>query len=185
MIAAVKLGESSEKAAVTLRPSACTCWSNGLASAPLSDSASWVIRRRSCSSLTTITPWSVPSGSSPSIGHAVAGVRASRCRSLSSGAGTGAPISSIQRLIDDLGMGLKHSAAKRRALCLRLTPADHREIAGQPDHAVAHMLGGRDAVAGRCAVHPLVLVIHRGTLRDDASGGHRMVARRHLRFAHF
>src|SRR5437868_11166905 len=36
---------------------------------------------------------------------------------------------------------------------------DHREIARQPDHAVAHMLGGRDTLDSRCEVYPLLLVI--------------------------
>src|SRR6266568_7486299 len=42
---------------------------------------------------------------------------------------------------------------------------DHREIARQPDHAVAHMLGGRDTLDSRCEVYPLLLVIEIGTLR--------------------
>ena len=46
---------------------------------------------------------------------------------------------------------------------------DHREIARQPDHAVAHMLGGRDTLDGRCEVYPLLLVIEIGTLRYDKS----------------
>src|SRR5262249_34108802 len=37
--------------------------------------------------------------------------------------------------------------------------ADHREIAGQPDHAVAHMLGGRDTLESRCEIYPLLIVI--------------------------
>ena len=45
--------------------------------------------------------------------------------------------------------------------------AHDREVTGQPDHAVAHMLGGRDALDLRGEVHPLVLVVQVGTLRDD------------------
>jgi hypothetical protein len=41
----------------------------------------------------------------------------------------------------------------------------HHERARQPDHAVAHMLGGRDTLDGRCAVYPLLLVMEIGTLR--------------------
>ena len=37
-------------------------------------------------------------------------------------------------------------------------PADHRERASQPDHTVAHMLGGRDALDLWGEVHPLVPV---------------------------
>jgi hypothetical protein len=36
---------------------------------------------------------------------------------------------------------------------------DHREIARQPDHAVAHMLGGRDTLDGRREVYPLLIII--------------------------
>ena len=57
-------------------------------------------------------------------------------------------------------------------------PADHREVAGQPDHAFAHMLGGRDALDLRCEVHPLVLVIEVVALRDDKSILDRIVERR-------
>ena len=59
---------------------------------------------------------------------------------------------------------------------------DHREIARQPDHAVAHMLGGRDTLDGRCEVYPLLLVIEIGTLRYDKSIQNRIVKRR--RFMH-
>ena len=38
-------------------------------------------------------------------------------------------------------------------------PAHDREGAGPPDHAVAHMLGGRDALDLWGEVHPLVLVV--------------------------
>ena len=54
-------------------------------------------------------------------------------------------------------------------------PAHDREVAGQPDHTVAHMLGGRDALDCRGEIYPLVMVIHIGTLRDDESVGHRIV----------
>ena len=54
----------------------------------------------------------------------------------------------------------------------------HHERARQPDHAVAHRLGGRDTLDGRCEVYPLLLVIEIGTLRYDTSIQHRMVKRR-------
>src|SRR5467141_2708931 len=56
------------------------------------------------------------------MGHAVAGARASNCRSISSGVGRLEPMASIPRLIDDLGIGIRNSAAKRTATGLRLTP---------------------------------------------------------------
>ena len=57
-------------------------------------------------------------------------------------------------------------------------PADHREVTGQPNHAVAHRLGGRDALDRWCEVSPLLLAIQGGPLRDDASVQNRMVKRR-------
>ena len=57
-------------------------------------------------------------------------------------------------------------------------PAHDREITGQPDHAVAHMLGGRDPLNLWCEVHPLVLVVQVGTLRDDEAIQDRMIERR-------
>ena len=56
--------------------------------------------------------------------------------------------------------------------------ADHREVARQPDNAVAHMLGGRDPLDLRGEVPPLVLAIQIGTLRDDEAVGNRIVERR-------
>src|SRR5215813_14781145 len=56
-------------------------------------------------------------------------------------------------------------------------PADHRQITGQPNYAVAHMLGGRDALDLWCEVRPLMLVVHVGTLRDDEPVGDRIVER--------
>src|SRR5712691_8438091 len=47
---------------------------------------------------------------------------ASSCRSISSGGGKCEPMSSIQRLIEDVLMGIRNSEEKRRAMCLRLTP---------------------------------------------------------------
>src|SRR5256712_7759702 len=57
-------------------------------------------------------------------------------------------------------------------------PADHREVTGQPNHAVAHMLGGRDALDLWCEVSPLLLAIQVGPLRDDESVHNRTVKRR-------
>jgi hypothetical protein len=56
-------------------------------------------------------------------------------------------------------------------------PADHREIAGQPDDAVAHRLGGRDALDLWGEVHPLMLVVQGGTLRDGEPVRARIVER--------
>jgi hypothetical protein len=57
-------------------------------------------------------------------------------------------------------------------------PTDHREVTGQPDHTVAHMLGGRDPLDLWGEGHPLVLVVQVRTLRDDEAIQHRIVARR-------
>ena len=43
-------------------------------------------------------------------------------------------------------------------------PAHDREGTGQPDHAVAQMLGGRDPLHLGCEGHPLVLVVQGGHL---------------------
>jgi hypothetical protein len=56
--------------------------------------------------------------------------------------------------------------------------ADNREVAGEPDNAFAHMLGGRDPLEVRCKVHTLVLVVEVGALRDDKSILDRIVERR-------
>ena len=47
--------------------------------------------------------------------------------------------------------------------------ADDREVAGEPDNAFAHMLGGRDPLDVRCKVHALALGVEVGALRDDKS----------------
>ena len=57
-------------------------------------------------------------------------------------------------------------------------PADHREVAGQPDNTFAHMLGGRDTLDVRGKVHALVLVVEVGALRDDKPILERIVERR-------
>jgi hypothetical protein len=54
--------------------------------------------------------------------------------------------------------------------------ADYREVAGEPDNAFAHMLGGRDPLDVRGKVHALVLVVEVGTLRDDKSILYEVVA---------
>src|SRR5712691_214678 len=59
-------------------------------------------------------------------------------------------------------------------------PADHREVAGQPDHTVEHMLGGRDALDLRGEVQPPVLVIQGGTLCQDEPVCHWMRERRQV-----
>lgn len=55
---------------------------------------------------------------------------------------------------------------------------DDREVAGEPDNAFAHMLGGRDPLDIRCKVHALVLVVEVGALRDNKSILDRIVERR-------
>jgi hypothetical protein len=77
-----------------------------------------------------------------------------------------------------LGNGQQESCGKEEGNVPKAHPADHREVTGQPDHAVSHMLGGRDALDCRGEVPPLVLVIHIGTLRDEEAVDHRMVERR-------
>src|SRR5215469_9423647 len=57
-------------------------------------------------------------------------------------------------------------------------PTDHRQVAGQPDHAVAHVLGGRDALDLWGEVPASVRGIEVGTLRYDESVGNRVVKRR-------
>ena len=57
-------------------------------------------------------------------------------------------------------------------------PAHDREGAGQPDHAVAHMLGGRDALDLWGEVPPLVLVVQGIALRNDKPLLKRIVERR-------
>jgi hypothetical protein len=44
-------------------------------------------------------------------------------------------------------------------------PTNHRKVAGQPDHTVAHRLGGGDTLDLRGAIPALVLGIEVGTLR--------------------
>jgi hypothetical protein len=61
-------------------------------------------------------------------------------------------------------------------------PTHHRQVAGQPDHTVAHMLGGGDALDLRGEVAPLVLGIEVETLRDDESVGNRIVKRRQFMY---
>ena len=56
-------------------------------------------------------------------------------------------------------------------------PTDHREVAGQSDDTVAHMLGGRDALDLWGEIHALMLVVQVGTLRDDEAVHHRIVER--------
>src|SRR5262245_9636302 len=56
--------------------------------------------------------------------------------------------------------------------------AHDREVTGQPDHAGAHMLGGRNTLDLWGEVHPLVLGVQVGTLRDDKSILDRSVERR-------
>ena len=55
--------------------------------------------------------------------------------------------------------------------------AHHREVARQPNNAVAHMLGGRDALDLRGKVNPLVLLIEGVSLGEDESVLNRIVER--------
>ena len=57
-------------------------------------------------------------------------------------------------------------------------PAHAREGASHPEHPVAHLRGGRDALACRGAIEPRGRGMHRGPRRDEASGGPRRVAGR-------
>ena len=57
-------------------------------------------------------------------------------------------------------------------------PAHDREVPGPPEPAVAHLLGGRAALEGRCAVPSRVLVVQGGTWSDEEPGLDRIVARR-------
>src|SRR5712691_2486791 len=77
-----------------------------------------------------------------------------------------------------LGHGNQEQHGKEQRNVPEADSADHGEVAGEPDHAVAHRLGGRDTLDCRCAIHPLVMGMHLGTLRDDEAVGHRMVERR-------
>jgi len=56
--------------------------------------------------------------------------------------------------------------------------ADHRKVAGQPDDAFAHMLGGRDTLDVRCKVHSLVFIVQGVALSDDKPILYRIVERR-------
>ena len=56
--------------------------------------------------------------------------------------------------------------------------AHDREVTGQPDHAVAHMLGGRDTLDVRSEVYSLVLGVQVRTLRDHEPILDRIVERR-------
>ena len=77
-----------------------------------------------------------------------------------------------------LGNGNQEQRGKEERNVPETDSAHHREVAGQPDHAVAHMLGGRDALDVRCEVHALVLVVQVGTLGDDEPILDRIVERR-------
>src|SRR6266567_1740365 len=66
-----------------------------------------------------------------------------------------------------LGNRNQEQCGKKERNVPETDPAHDCEVTGQSDHAVAHMLGGRDALDLRGEVHPLVLVVQVGTLRDD------------------
>ena len=57
-------------------------------------------------------------------------------------------------------------------------PTPHRQGAGPPEHTVPHRLGGGDALDLWGQVPPWVLGIEGDTLREDASGGNRIVQHR-------
>jgi hypothetical protein len=77
-----------------------------------------------------------------------------------------------------LGNGHQAQRCKEPSNVPEADAAYHREGAGQPDNAVAHMLGCRDALDLRSEVPPLVIAIQIGTLRDDEPVQNRMVERR-------
>jgi hypothetical protein len=76
------------------------------------------------------------------------------------------------------GNGNQEERCKEECQVPETDPAHDREVTSQPDHAVAHMLGGRDALDGRCKVHALVLVVQVGTLRNNEPILDRIVERR-------
>src|SRR5215467_2779513 len=77
-----------------------------------------------------------------------------------------------------LGNGYQEQYGKEEGKVPETDPAHDRKVTGQPDHTMAHMLRGRDALDGRCEVHALVLVVQVGTLRHDEPILDRIVKRR-------
>src|SRR5215467_16182407 len=66
-----------------------------------------------------------------------------------------------------LGNGNQEEHGKEEGNVPEADPTDYREVAGQSDYTVAHMLGGRDTLDLWGEVHALMLVVQVGTLRDD------------------
>src|SRR6266496_1483506 len=74
-----------------------------------------------------------------------------------------------------LGNGNQEQRGKEKRTVPETDSAHHREVAGQPDHAVAHMLRCRDTLNVRCEVHPPVLIVEVIPLRDDEPILYRIV----------
>jgi hypothetical protein len=66
-----------------------------------------------------------------------------------------------------LGNGNQEQHGKEERNVPETDSAHDREVTGQPDHAVTHMLGGRDALDVQREVHPLGLGVQVRTLRND------------------
>src|SRR6266446_1438466 len=58
-----------------------------------------------------------------------------------------------------LGNGHQEQRGKEKRHVPEADAAHHREGAGQPDHAVAHLLRCRDTLHVRCEGHPPVLIV--------------------------
>jgi hypothetical protein len=80
------------------------------------------------------------------------------------------------------GNGDQEQRGKEQSNVPEADTADHREVARQPDNAMAHMLGGRDPLDLRGEVPPLVLAIQIGTLRDDEPVQNRIVEGRQFMY---
>src|SRR5712692_7422374 len=63
-----------------------------------------------------------------------------------------------------LAKGNQEQRGKEESNVPETDSTDHRERAGHPEHAVAHRLGGRATLDGRCEGYPRLLGIERGTL---------------------
>ncbi len=74
-----------------------------------------------------------------------------------------------------LGNGNQEQRGKEKRNVPETDSAHHREVAGQPDHTFAHMLGCRDTLNVRGEVHPPVLLVQVIPLSDDEAILYRIV----------
>ena len=74
-----------------------------------------------------------------------------------------------------LGNGHQEQRGQEQRNVPETDSAHHREVAGQPDHAVAQMLRWRDTLHVRCAGQPPVLIVEVIPLRDDKPILYRIV----------